>query len=457
MSIEMGNPARADQVFRFEGYGIDPLNSQIRCSWRIGDHCFAEEFHFPGGVGWDRPEVIAAVELLYILSGVSYYKTLAPATIDLGGLALPEESVRFVERYYKDGLGEFAFRADEGHRESPVQRRLEALNVIGHREALSKGSTDRRVTTTNPLVPFGGGVDSIVSVELLKRAAVQPTLFIVSRGLDEFTAVESPARATELPIIRAYRYLDPQVLDSSRMGFLNGHVPVTGIISAMALVAASLFGFDAVVMSNEWSSSSPTMSNYRGVGVNHQYSKSFSFEKDFSAVALDETGIDYYSLLRPRSELWIASYFAENCSRYFEVFCSCNRAFILDVEKRSDGWCTTCDKCAFVDLILAPFLPKKVLERIFRGHEPLNNEELHANFESLVGLNDRMKPWECVGDIQESRVALVQAARRANRAADEMVQNLSRRITLPYGIEPEILKPFSHAIPERYIHAAGLV
>ena len=81
-------------------------------------------------------------------------------------------------------------------------------------------------------------------------------------------------------MIRAGREIDPQLLRSAELGFLNGHVPVTGIISAIAVLAAALSGRDAVVMSNEWSASVPTL-EHDGRPVNHQWSKSAAFEASF--------------------------------------------------------------------------------------------------------------------------------------------------------------------------------
>ena len=64
-------------------------------------------------------------------------------------------------------------------------------------------------------------------------------------------------------------------------------------------------------MSNERSASSPNLVA-RGRGVNHQWSKSLACEdllRDAVAERL-EGGPDYYSALRDRSELWVASEFA---------------------------------------------------------------------------------------------------------------------------------------------------
>ena len=111
---------------------------------------------------------------------------------------------------------------------------------------------------------------------------------------------------------------------------------MTGIISAIAVMAAALEGRDAVVMSNEWSASVPTV-QAGDHAVNHQYSKSAAFEAAFRDV-LAETSAglpagaampDYFSALRPRTELWIAERFAR-LQQYHGTFRSCNRAFHID-------------------------------------------------------------------------------------------------------------------------------
>ena len=47
---------------------------------------------------------------MFLLAGVSYYKTAAPPVIDLGGTALTEAELAFLREFYLQGLGEFAYR-----------------------------------------------------------------------------------------------------------------------------------------------------------------------------------------------------------------------------------------------------------------------------------------------------------------------------------------------------------
>ena len=216
---------------------------------------------------------------------------------------------------------------------------------------------------------------------------------------------------------------------------------MTGIISAIAVLAAALDGRDAVVMSNEWSASIPTL-EVNGAPVNHQYSKSAAFEAAFRGVLAGPLGPDsaYFSALRPFSELWVARRFAA-LTQYHGTFRSCNRAFHIDKSRRLDHWCGRCDKCCFIDLILAPFLPAADLERIFAGHEPLADPTptaaLADKFRSLLGTTPTSKPFECVGEVGECRAAALLAAQRPDRAGTKLLQVLAAELDgLPAAVHP---------------------
>jgi UDP-N-acetyl-alpha-D-muramoyl-L-alanyl-L-glutamate epimerase len=279
----------------------------------------------------------------------------------------------------------------------------------------------------------------------------------MSRPGDRFEAIEAPAAVTGLPIVRAGREIDQQLLRSRELGFLNGHVPVTGILSAVAVMAAVLDGRDAVVMSNEWSASIPTL-EVDGRPINHQYSKSATFEAAFRSVLAGSLGerLSYFSALRPFSELWVARRFAE-LAQYHGTFRSCNRAFHLDPALRLDHWCGRCDKCCFIDLILAPFLAASELGAIFGGREPLTDpdpaDSLEGKFRALLETLPAAKPFECVGEVGECRAAVLLAAQRPDRAGTALLQRLAaevaRRPDLPDAAQ--LLRPVGdHFIPDSY-------
>jgi hypothetical protein len=278
------------------------------------------------------------------------------------------------------------------------------------------------------------------------RARADAALFVVSRPGDTFDAIEAPAKITGLPIIRAGRQIDPLLFRSKELGFLNGHVPVTGILSAIAILAAVLDDRDAVVMSNEWSASIPTL-EHDGRSVNHQWSKSIDFERAFREVT---TGLpDYFSALRDRTELWVGEKFAALTS-YHSSFRSCNRAFQLEKSRRLDHWCGECDKCCFIDLILAPFMPAEALQEVFDGNEPLENATLVPKFQGLLGSGT--KPFECVGEVNECRAAALLAASRPDRSDDDVLRGLaagvSSRLDAP---TPREIEQMRHPVGESFL------
>ncbi|HEX6420623.1 MAG TPA: hypothetical protein VFZ77_19130 [Acidimicrobiales bacterium] len=444
--------SRRGRVFRYEGYDVDAGASRLTCHYSLDGRFFAERVTFPGGGRWDDPAAGAAARWVFLLAGVSYYKTAAPAVIELPGTPLRPPERAFLRAFYLDGLGEYAYRNDLDL--SGV--RVEAPTL----DAATPAATAAPAAAKRPLVPFGGGIDSIVTVELVRPVA-DAALFVVGRPGERFAAIERPSAQTGLPVVRAEREIDPQLLRSAELGFLNGHVPVTGIISAIAVLAAALEGRDAVVMSNEWSSSSGNV-EVDGRTVNHQWSKSLAFEAGFRAVLAASVGpaVEYFSRLRPFTELLIAERFARH-PRYHLAFQSCNRGFHLDPARRLDHWCGRCDKCCFVDLILSPFLPADRLAAIFRGREPLDDLDLLPRFEALVDTSGARKPWECVGDVDESRAAVALARRRPDRATTPVLRSLADRLgdRLPGDREVErLMRPLGeHFVPDAYAPADLLV
>jgi hypothetical protein len=524
-------------VFRYQSYSTDAVSGLLTCRYSLDDDKlgtleFTERVTLAPSPGWDTPQAQAAARLVFLLAGVSYYKTGAPGVIDLGETALTTLERDFLRDFYLQGLGEYAYRnnldlsaleirAPEAPTASPRAQSAGSRAVNGSMDPVTARDHVNRPAAAPPsapairgksgmsdsrdglraLIPFGGGIDSIVTVEKIRALAADCALFVVSKPGARFDAIEAPAAVAGLPVVRAGREIDPQLLlppggatprstirnppqGSAEPRFLNGHVPVTGIISAIAILAATLGQRDAVIMSNEWSASVPTL-EHDGRPVNHQYSKSASFEAAFRAVLnavplnavplnavplnavplnavplnpVPETLPEYFSALRDRTELWVGAEFAA-LPAYHGTFRSCNRAFHIDPARRLDHWCGQCDKCCFIDLILAPFMSAAQLRDVFSVvPEPLTQGELAPKFRTLLGSGT--KPFECVGEVSECRAAVLLAARRPDRAGCTLLQELAaevaRRPDAP--TEPEIaamLKPVGqNYIPADYAFGA---
>jgi UDP-N-acetyl-alpha-D-muramoyl-L-alanyl-L-glutamate epimerase len=439
-------------TFRYDGFAIDPDRSCVECHYSTGEHRFTERFTFPTGGRWDDPAVGAAARILFLLAGVSYYKTTAAPLIDLADLPTSPGEKAFLLDYYVHGLGEFAF-------EHCLDLRRVTVSGPDAAEASPAGYHPR---PGRPLIPFGGGIDSIVTVEALRREQPDAALCVVHPPSDRFAAIEEAAAVTALPVVHIERAIDPLVRRSAELGFLNGHVPVTAIVTAAAVVAAVLESRDAVVLSNEWSASVPTLV-VDGQAVNHQWSKGEDFERSFAGLVRAALGPDLsvFSYLRSRSELWVAARFAQ-LTRYHRSFRSCNRAFHQDPAQRLDHWCGRCDKCCFIDLILAPFMDRPDLVAVFSGDEPLANPENEQRFLGLLGLRAESKPFECVGDVEECRAAVALAAEREDRTDTRLLQRLHDLVTSAApatASDPRtLLEPQGvHHIPDRYAPADLLV
>jgi hypothetical protein len=466
--FEVAAPPRG-QVFRYEGFAIDGERGLLTCQYSLDERHFTERVSLAPGPRWQAPEARAAARIVYLLAGVSYYKTAAPPVIDLGGQALTGPERAFLREFYLSGLGEYAYRNGL----DLTDLRIEGPDPASGRDgcdteppiagpppqpsaASAPATSAPAARDSRPLIPFGGGIDSIVTVESVRERTPDIALFVVSRPGDRFAAIERPAAVSGLPVVRAGREIDPQLLRSGELGFLNGHVPVTGIISAIAVLAAVLDERDAVVMSNEWSASAPTLEHH-GQPVNHQWSKSAAFEASFREV-LSKAGLpDYFSALRDRTELWVGERFAA-LTQYHQTFRSCNKAFRIDTAHRLDHWCGECDKCCFIDLILSPFMSAEQLKAVFAqdggGGEPLGNPELKPKFAALLGSGT--KPFECVGEVNECRAAVVLAADRPDREDTPLLQRLAAEVAgrpdAPTAAEVEAMRhPVgTSCIPARY-------
>lgn len=335
-----------------------------------------------------EPAVRAALELLHLTAGVSYVKALLPPQVHVAAWTLDSRRRALLLDLLTHGLAEFAHVNDLD---------LWDWFLVPAAEDGGSPATATASLPNGPLVPVGGGKDSVVTLEALRPRT--PTLFAVNpRG-----PIEATFEVAHLPTARVRRALDPRLFDLNDRGAFNGHVPVTAIVSAAAVVSAVLGGHDSVAMSNEGSADQPTLVDDHGRAVNHQWSKSRAFERAFADLVRTQVHPDlvYASFLRPASELAIARRFA-SLTGHHATFNSCNRAFHLRGETTT--WCGQCPKCRFVFLVLAPFLEPADLVAVF-GRDLLADPSQEAGFAALAAIGGP-KPFECVGEAEESAAAI---------------------------------------------------
>jgi hypothetical protein len=430
--------------FRFLRWEFDPQTGVARLVYAFDSGPeLVETIRFPAAPYALDPLRLAAVgralRLLHLIAGVSYYKAAAPLRLVANQPLEPALQALLVE-VYELGLGEFAYR-------NGLQLRGR-LQIVGNEGDDAPGPAPALGLASHALVAIGGGKDSLVSIEALRRQGVAQTVSWIGSA----PLIRACAERTGLPLLNIERKLAPELFEFNKQGALNGHIPVTAVNSAILCVAALLHGADQVVFSNEHSASYGSL--IPGTGeVNHQWSKGWDFERDFAAYLRAHVAADlkYYSLLRPFSELAVARQFAK-LDRYDAHFSSCNRNFHLLGERPAQRWCGECPKCRFVFLALAPFMPKPRLMGIF-GRNLLDEPEQAPGFDALLEFGDH-KPFECVGEGRESRAALAVLAKLPSWREDALVARFAEEIA-PQLTEAELrLAPLLEASDDHGIPAA---
>ena len=424
----------APSEFICEGYSFEPETGMLSLCYGFDNGLrFEERIVFPTGErvlsALEREALDRMFRLLLLACGVSYYKAFAPDRIRCAAFTLDPATAAFFTNFYVKGLAEFAWR--------------NGINLAGRlqvvADAVEPPTALRLELPRRTCVPVGGGKDSIVTIECLKQAGEPLVLF----SLGNAAPIDATIRQAALPFIRVTRTLDRRLMELNAAGALNGHVPITGILSMIVLACAIICGFDTIAMSNENSASSPTVAD-----VNHQYSKSLEFEQSLQNHLRQHVvqGISYFSFLRPLTEIAIARRFAR-CADYLPVFLSCNTAFRQSLERRGTSWCCDCPKCRFVFLAMAPFVDKPRLIATF-GCDMLDDPSQVDGFAELCGARNH-KPFECVGEIEESAATMRHLLGMAAWRDDAVVRALAPQLSGDFASLFALRAP--HLVPARYL------
>ena len=414
-------------VFEYVAYHYreDADGLHLWFDFRMGDI----EFH-PSAVIERRPfldfskDIDAIVFNIGMVELVSYWKCACPPTVKVLCGSLGDAQVAFWRKLYWHGLGEFFYT-------NGIDATFDDYMQVNCQHTLGKPDAFHTIQNTDKyLVPIGGGKDSVVTLELLRRAGrpVRP-LIMNPRGATVECAAKAGFPIGEVLVIR--RTIDPTLLDLNAKGYLNGHTPFSAMLAFYTHLASVLSGIPNVALSNE---SSANESTVLGTSVNHQYSKSLEFEDDFRAYA---PSFNYFSFLRPLTELQIAMLFSR-FTAYHDVFRSCN------VGSKQDIWCGHCAKCLFAYIILSPFIEPARLNAIF-GKSMLDDTTLEHEFLQLTGKAET-KPFECVGTVSEVNAAISMAIERWY--PDERPALLKQFTNSPFTVHLSSLLPIGNLIPD---------
>jgi hypothetical protein len=394
-------------VFRYEQFEVEKTPSRITARFKFSippDISFAPEVRFESvREGWrSLPDEFLnnAVFHLGLVESFSYWKATASPVIEVHAGSLTDEQIHWWQDLLLHGMGEFFYRNDLD---------FTAPGFVKIQSAGSGGPSRPYASALPPrsLLTIGGGRDSALAAGLLRDSGHEFTCMMLNPS-SAARKIAAHVSGADPVIIR--RSICPELLDLNRRGFLNGHTPFSAYLAFLGAVCLLHHGYSNVIVANERSSDEGNV-RYRGKDINHQYSKSFRFERLFDEYLSKYlvTQARYFSFVRPLYELQIGKLFS-GLPAFFDLFKSCNR-------NRSDSWCGQCPKCVSVFLTMYPFVPRSALMKVFGG-DLFDRDATIPILRELAGFE--VKPFECVATTAEIIAALSLAIAKANASGEPL-------------------------------------
>jgi len=403
--------------FEFDRYELADDKRTLRFLYRIKLDSeppieLTEQLILPVDISLADPVISKLADSLHIGLGISYYKTFLPLRFEVKN-QLSAGQADFWNNVYLNGLAEFLY-----------SNKLDPDRLA----KFSGSSPDNPDTKTSygseVILALGGGKDSVVAGELLKTLDIPLTTFVLGTGPHQGQTA-TIAKDMGLELLGVERVLDHQILElNKRDDTYNGHVPISMAFALVGLLLCAATDKRYLVVGNEASASIPN-TEWHGLSINHQWSKSLDFEKalqDFVQQTISPA-LWYFSAIRPLSSVAIAKLFAQY-PMYLADFTSCNRVFLIDPSKRPNGrWCGECAKCLSSFIILAPWLEEAKLIEIF-SKNMLDDTDQRNLFLALTGLEGH-KPLDCVGTETEMNLSL-NLINRQHKFSDTALMKLAR-------------------------------
>jgi len=380
--------------FIFKSYSFDDEATTAHFLYGFEDgRNFEESVKFKKSVQYDNELLDRALFLAFVLIGTSYYKTF-PSTEVVLEQPLDDWQTKFFNSVYQEGLSQFAFE-NKLHRED-----------LAHFKATGDYSSEPvSYQGLGTLVLESGGKDSLLSAVLLRKKGIDFTAWYLSSSEHHPKTLDDVGPVLEL----AVRKIDRDSLKTAADdGALNGHVPITYIVQSLAAIQTILLGKSDILVSIAHEGEE-AHDHIGDLPVTHQWSKMWHAETAFAEYVSRyiSPNIRVGSPLRQYSELRVAELFVENAwEKYGHQFSSCNVAnYGQGADNTTLKWCGNCPKCANSYLLFAPFLPSTELKSIFNNQDLFTKPTLEQTFKGLLGIDGVPKPFECIGEIDELRLA----------------------------------------------------
>ena len=400
-----------DAVFRFLSYYFDRSTYTATFVYQgIDNIIFTEKIFFAPKPGTntssfnllDDPGLTQLLDqamfLAFILIGTSYYKAHPTKNIRLDR-PLDDFQARFFSTVFQEGLSQYAF-----------ENRLTRDKLATFKPTpgfQNKPAVEYR--GQGVLALQSGGKDSLLVAELLNEHNINFVPWYISSSSDRshpnvIDHLDDGFNHQKASVV--YRQIDH--LHLQQTGGLNGHVPVTFIVESLALIQAILNNQNVILTSIGREGEEPH-AMIGDLPVNHQWSKTWQAEQLMTEYIKRYLSPDLHlgSPIRHLSELRIADLFVQKCwQKYGYSFSSCNEANYKQNNQNSTlKWCGHCAKCANSYLLFCPFLPPQFLQSLFGDKDLFLDQNLIQIFKGLLGVGGEMKPFECVGSVEELRSA----------------------------------------------------
>ncbi|MFH0773063.1 MAG: hypothetical protein V1922_02015 [bacterium] len=384
------------ELFLFDSYSIDATKTVLSFFYQAGTDRFEEKLFLPKPLpdSVDKDMLDKLLFNLHLALGVSYWKMKCIPRMEIKSGTLTSPQAQFWNLIYTKGLGEFYYRNN-----------IDFRNLVAFPYTTSEPMSPKTLTfLKRELVGIGGGKDSVVTWERLKKEKITAVGLIIETQ-KKYDSVNELLQVGDIPVLRVRREMDTKLIEYKNNSFYhNGHIPISMIYAWIGIFTAVVYDYRAFVVSNEKSADEGNTQMY-GVAINHQWSKSKEFEDAFSRYIHTNISpsVSYYSPLRNMTELEIVKEFISH-PKYRAVVSSCNRNFSVTNALHNKRWCGQCPKCAFAFLLFAAYLPKKEVISLF-GKNMLEDPSLLGLFLALQGKRG-MKPFECVGTFEEVQEAM---------------------------------------------------
>ncbi len=378
-------------------------SNSITTTFTLDNGELSYTYVFEQNLDANDPVLIKLADLLAAIGATAAIGKEDTRNFVLVETSLGEKELKFLEKLYKFGLGEYNYL-----NKLPLEKDYKF--TIEHKRNLPIANEFNSPSRTEGkmLVLHGGGKDTLVATEIVRGIGFEFEWFNLKKRQSLLAHREA---LVEISGVKSLAIVERKTTEKNWDKSYSGHRPSSALLAIVAVIEAHVRGLSYVVAGNEFSANFPTLITAEGFPVNHQYSKSFEFEVDFQNILANlfpELGVQYFSILRKLYEVEIAEIFA-HFPKYFGHFVSCN------VSQVDSVWCKDCSKCAFVFLALYPYLNDSQVVEIW-GEDLFNRESIREHIYDLV--KHEGNPFECVGTTEESVFSLIKSIERNPWIAD---------------------------------------